>query len=121
MLDLLESAETLSICYCLMLQKCVGTAGATIKPLYLKVFHVTCAAHLLYNRVIKVKSHFEEVNQVIAKVKSATVKNKTRQVKFATTILVALVSLLLRNGKLVKCSLILCKEFTCGQRDCEKF
>ena len=33
---------------------------------------------------MKVKSHFEDVNQLMAKVKSATVKNKTRQAKFAT-------------------------------------
>ena len=33
---------------------------------------------------MKVKSHFEDVDELIAKVKSATVKNKTRQVKFPT-------------------------------------
>ena len=32
---------------------------------------------------MKVKSHFEDIDQLIANVKSATVKNKTRQAKFA--------------------------------------
>ena len=33
---------------------------------------------------MKVKSYFEDVDRLIAKVKSATVTNKTRQAKFAT-------------------------------------
>ena len=33
---------------------------------------------------MKVKYYSEDVDQLIAKVKSATVKNKTRQAKFAT-------------------------------------
>ena len=33
---------------------------------------------------MEVKSHFEKVDQLIAKVKSATAKNKTIQAKFAT-------------------------------------
>ena len=32
---------------------------------------------------MKVKSHFEDVEQLIAKVKLATVKNKTKQAEFA--------------------------------------
>ena len=31
---------------------------------------------------MKIKSHFEDVDQLIAKVKAVTVKNKTRQAKF---------------------------------------
>ena len=31
---------------------------------------------------MKIKSHFKEVNQLIAKVKAVTIKNKTRQTKF---------------------------------------
>jgi len=33
---------------------------------------------------MKVRSHLEDVDQLIAKVKLVTVKNKTRQAKFAT-------------------------------------
>ena len=49
-----------------------------------RAVHVTCVAHLLHNCAMKVKSHFEDVDQSIAKVKSTTLKSKTRQAKFAT-------------------------------------
>ena len=32
---------------------------------------------------MKIKSHFEDVDQIIAKVKAVTIKNKTRQTKFS--------------------------------------
>ena len=32
---------------------------------------------------MKIKSHFEDVNQLNAKVKAVTIKNKTRQAKFS--------------------------------------
>ena len=48
-----------------------------------KLFHMTCVAHLLHNCVMKIKSHFEDVDQLIAKVKAVTIKNKTRQAKFS--------------------------------------
>ena len=51
-------------------------AGAILKSLYPKLFHVTFVAHLLHNCAMKVKSHFEKVDLQIAKVKSATVKKK---------------------------------------------
>ena len=44
---------------------------------------MTCIAHLLHNCAIKIKPHFEDVDQLIAKVKAVTIKNKTRQVKFS--------------------------------------
>ena len=53
--------------------------GITLKSLYPKLFHMTCVAHLLYNCAMKTKSHFEDVNQLIAKVKAVTIKNKIRQ------------------------------------------
>ena len=59
-------------------------AGAALIFLRSKLFHVTCVAHLLYKCALKVKSHFEDVDLLIAEVKSATVNNKTRQAKFAT-------------------------------------
>ena len=58
-------------------------AGMTLKSLYPKLFHVTCAAHLLHNCALKIKSHFEDVDQLIAKVKAVTIKNKTRRAKFS--------------------------------------
>jgi len=58
-------------------------AGAVLKSLYPKLFHVTCVAYLLHNCAMKARPHFEDVDQLIAKVKLVTVKNKTKQAKFA--------------------------------------
>ena len=58
-------------------------ADITLKSLYPKLFHVMCVAHLLHNCAMKIKSHFEDVNPLIAKVKAVTIKNKTRQAKFS--------------------------------------
>ena len=58
-------------------------AGITLTSLYAKLFHMTCVAHLLHNCAVKIKSHFEDVDQLIAKVKAATIKNITRQAKFS--------------------------------------
>jgi len=43
----------------------------------------TCVAHLLHNCAMKVKSHFHDVDQLIASIKAVTVKNKSRQAQFA--------------------------------------
>ena len=57
-------------------------AGAILKCVCPKLLCVTCTPHVLHNCGVKVISHFEDINQLIAKVKLATVKNKTRQAKF---------------------------------------
>ena len=59
-------------------------AGITLKSLYPKLFHVTCVAHLLQNCAMEIKSHFEDVDQLIAKVKAVKIKNITRQAKFSS-------------------------------------
>ena len=69
--------------FCLLLSdaaKYMIVAGITLKSLHSKLFHVTCAAHLLHNCAMKIKSHFKDVDQLIAKL---TIKNKTRQAKFS--------------------------------------
>ena len=58
-------------------------AGVLLKSLYPKLFH-TCVTQSLHHSAIKVKFHFEDLDQLITKAKSATCKNKTRQAKFAT-------------------------------------
>ena len=60
-------------------------AGITLKSLYAKLFHVTYVAHLLHNCATKIQSHFEDVDQLIAKVKAVTIKNNTTQAKFSAT------------------------------------
>ena len=72
--------------FCLQLSdaaKYMIAAGITLKSLYPKLFHMTCVAHLLHNCAMKIKSHFEDVDQLIAKVNAVTIKNKTRQAKFS--------------------------------------
>ena len=63
--------------------KCMFASGIALKSLYLKLFLMTCVAHLLHNCAMKIKSHFENVDQLIAKFKAVTIKNKTRQAKFS--------------------------------------
>ena len=72
-------------------------AGITLKSLYPKLFHVTGVAHLLHSCAMKIKSRFEDVDQLIAKVKAVTIKNKTRQAKFL--LLVTHLSLFLQDGE----------------------
>ena len=72
--------------FCLLLSDVVKNmiaAGITLKSLYPKLFHVTCVAHLLHYCAMKIKSHLEDVNQLIAKVKTVAIKNETRQAKFS--------------------------------------
>ena len=72
--------------FCLLLSdttKYMIAAGITLKSLYPKLFHVTCIAHLLHNSAMKIQSHFENVDQLIAKVKTVTIKNKSRLAKFS--------------------------------------
>ena len=54
-----------------------------LKLLYPRLFHVTCMAHLLHNCAEKVRSHFADVDNLIAHVKAATIKNKNRRQKFS--------------------------------------
>ena len=71
--------------FCLLLSDAANymiAAGKTLKSLYHKLFYVTYVAHLLHDCAMKIKSHFEDVDHLIAKVKAVTTKNKTRQAKF---------------------------------------
>ena len=66
--------------------KYMVTARAIPKYLYPKLFYMPCVVYLLHNCAMKIKSYDEDVDQLIAKVKSATVENKTSQTKFATLV-----------------------------------
>ena len=46
---------------------------------------------------MKMKSHFEDVDQLIVKVKAVTIKYKTRQAKFSA--LISYLSLFLQDGE----------------------
>ena len=67
--------------FCLLLAdaaKYMIAAGITLKSLYFKLFRVTCVAHLLHSYSMKIKSHFEDVDQLIAKVKAVTITKRSR-------------------------------------------
>ena len=53
----------------------LGT-GTILNFLYHKLFHEACVAHLLHNCAMKVKSHLEDIHQLVAKIESATSRNK---------------------------------------------
>lgn len=55
-----------------------------LKLLYPRMFHVTCLAHLLHNCAEKVRCHFGDVDNLIARVKAVTVKNRNRRERFAS-------------------------------------
>ena len=84
-------------------------AGTKLKFYYPKLFHVTCVAHLLHNCALKIKSHFECVDQLIANIKAVTIKIKADRQN--SLLLVTHLSLFLQDGKLVKCCLELRKKF----------
>ena len=55
--------------FCLLLSaaaKYMIVAGITLKSLYPLLFHMTCVAHLSHNCAMKIKSHFEVVDQLTA-------------------------------------------------------
>jgi len=49
-------------------------AGKMLKNFYPKLFHLLCLAHLLHDCVLKIKTNFKEVDELIARVKAATIK-----------------------------------------------
>ena len=83
--DAVRNLESNRSFFCLLLSDAVKymiAASIPLKSLYPKLFHVTRVAHLLHNCAMKIKSHFEDVDQLNAKVKALTIKNKIRQAKF---------------------------------------
>ena len=60
----------------------MSSAGKTLKELYPSLMHVTCVAHLLHNCAMLVRAHFKNIDEVIATIKAATIKNKDRKKDF---------------------------------------
>ena len=58
------------------------SAGSILKSLYPNLNRVTCVSHLMHNCAMKVRASFPDVDRVIATVKAATVKNRTRKSLF---------------------------------------
>jgi len=51
----------------------------TLKLLYSKLFHVTCVSHLFHNCAERIRSKFDSVDNLISRLKAATIKNKERK------------------------------------------
>ena len=60
----------------------LSLAGKTLKELYPSLMHVTCVAHLLHNCAMRVRAHFKNIDEIIATIKAATIKNKNRKKDF---------------------------------------
>ena len=70
---------------CLLLSDAVPymiAVARALKVLYPQMLHVMCLVHLIHNAEMKVKMHFDKVDEQIACVKAATVKNKSRRALF---------------------------------------
>ena len=99
--------------FCLLLSdaaKYMIDAGITLKSLNPKLFYVTCVAHLLYNCAMKIKSHFEDVDELIVKAKAVTIKNKNQTGKILCYWLLTS-AYSYKKGKLVKFFLVIRKKF----------
>ena len=55
----------------------MSLAGKTLKELYPSLMHVNCVAHLPHNCAMRVRAHFKNIDEVIAKI-----KNKDRKKDF---------------------------------------
>ena len=62
-----------------MLLGILSLAGITPYP---SLMHVNCVVHLLYNRVICVRAHSKNIDEVIATIMAAIIKNKDRKKDF---------------------------------------
>ena len=54
----------------------MSLAGKTLKELYPSFMHITCVAHLLHNCAMHVHAHLKNIDEIIATIKAATIKNK---------------------------------------------
>ena len=60
----------------------MSLAGKTLKELYPSLTHVICVVHLLHNCAMRVRAHFKNIDEIIATIKTATIKNKDRKKDF---------------------------------------
>lgn len=83
--DILKSLAVAREDFALLLSdaaRYMTAAGKLLKALYPLLFHVTCVAHMFHNCAEKVRACYPKVDNLIARVKAATVKNKPRKEAF---------------------------------------
>ena len=86
--DILRQLETKRKNFPLLLTdaaRYMSLAGKTLKELYPFLMHVTCVAHLLHNCAMRVRAYFKNIDEVVATIKAATIKNKDRKNDFHET------------------------------------
>ena len=59
----------------------MSLAGKILKKLNSFLMHVNCVSHLPHNCAMGVRAHFKNIDEVIATIKAATIKNKYRKKK----------------------------------------
>ena len=60
----------------------MSLAGKTLKKLYPTSMYVTCIAHLLHNCAMRDRAFFKNIDDVVATIKAATIKNKDGKYDF---------------------------------------
>ena len=60
----------------------MSLAGKTLKELNPTLMHVTCIAHLVHNCAMRARAFFNNMDDVVATIKAATIKNKDRKTDF---------------------------------------
>ena len=73
--------------FCLLLTdaaRYMTAAGTLFKKLNPRLFQVTCMAHLLHSCAMKVRANYPAVDELVARVKAVTIKNRSRRAFFTS-------------------------------------
>ena len=54
----------------------MSLAGKTLKELYPSLMHINCVAHSQNNCAMRVRAHLKNIDEIIATINAATIKNK---------------------------------------------
>ena len=68
----------------------MSLTGKTLKELYPTLMHVTCIVHLLQNCAVQIYVFFKNIDDVVAAIEAATIKNKDRENDFCEAGLLSL-------------------------------
>ena len=60
----------------------MSLAGKTLKELNPTLMHVSCVARLLHNCAMRARAFLNNIDDVVATIKAATIKNKDRKTDF---------------------------------------
>ena len=83
--DILRQLETRRENFSLFLTdaaRYMSLAGKTLKELYPSLMRVTCLGRLLHNCAMRVRAQFKNIDEIIATIEAATIKNKDHKKDF---------------------------------------